>query len=417
MLSAATLPGCVETGPVIDARGCMKKTLDIALLVSADADWQRGVMAGAAQYSDDVGGWRFSIPPADANGEVFLPHDWNGDGIICRVTCKELEDSIIARNIPAVNVAWMSCSTAIIPRVQSDERACAAMAARFLLEKQYENYGFVGFAPWKNYQRTVENEFAGELEKHGHVLHRFELSAVARHSQGIDSEQFTTWIAGIPKPLGLVVWNSKIGQQVINNCIDANIDVPNSVAVLSIEHDALWSSLARVPISNIDQDPWRIGFNAAKLLHGMIKGDSPPTEPVLVEPISIVQRKSTEALAVRDPVLDKAIKFIYQNAQAGISVADILEYTNVSRRGLETKFKQELDCTPAVFIRRIQLQAVARLLRSTKLTITAISERTGFAYPEVLMRSFKREFGATPMQFRNAGSGKAVQKQADRESL
>ena len=175
------------------------------------------------------------------------------------------------------------------------------------------------------------------------------------------------------------------------------------MAVLSIEHDPLWSALAPVPISYIDQDPWRVGYTAAKLLHSLIKGNAVPDEPIKINPISIVQRRSTEASAAKDPTLDRALKFIYEQAKSGITVKNVVDHVQVSRRGLEARFRNELDCSPAAFIKRIQLQSVAKLLRTTKLNISAIAQQTGFAYPEVLMRAFKREFGVTPMQFRGAG--------------
>ena len=216
-------------------------------------------------------------------------------------------------------------------------------------------------------------------------------------------DDLVEWLASRPKPFALVVWNSVIGQQVTQACLNQGYDVPQNVAILCIEHDPLWSSLAPVPLSNIDQDPWLVGYSAAKLLHTTIKGGPRPPRAIRIAPISIVQRLSTEASAVKDPVLGKALKFIYENARSGLSVSDVVAHVDISRRALESKFKQELNCSPGVYMRRIQLQAVARLLRTTKLTITAIAERTGFVYPEVLMRAFKRQYGVTPMQFRGAG--------------
>ena len=386
----------------------MNKTIEIALLVKTNADWHRSVLMGAAQYSEDMGGWNFTIPPADSNGEVFLPEDWNGDGVICRITSEELEASLLEKDVPAVNISWLSCSTGQIPRVNSDQRACSSLAARFLIEKQYENYGYIGFPPWSNYSELIEETFQTELDQHGHRLHRFQLSPRAKRNHGINTNELTRWLVDLPKPVALVVWDSIVGQHVVSTCIANNLDVPGSVAVLCIEHDPLWSALAPVPISNIDQDPWRVGFNAAKLLHQMIRGDQNNATEILIPPISIVQRRSTEASSVKDPILDKAIKYIYDHAKTGITVKDLLDFTEISRRGLETRFKQELNCSPAAFIRRIQLQSVARLLRTTSWTISSIAQRTGFAYPEVLMRAFKREFGVTPMQFRGAGSAKGT---------
>lgn len=107
---------------------------------------------------------------------------------------------------------------------------------------------------------------------------------------------------------------------------------------------------------------------------------------------------------MKDEDLSAAIKFIYESANAGIAVSDVVNHVGISRRALEGKFRAELKVSPAVFIKRIQLQSVAKLLRTTKLPISTIASRTGFNYPEVLMRAFKRVYGVTPMQFRGAGA-------------
>ena len=394
----------------------MHKPLDIALLVKTDADWNRNILMGAAQYSADFGGWNLTVPPADNNGEVFLPDNWNGDGIICRITSEPLETSVISKGIPAVNISWLNCATSKIPRVNSDEKGCAKLAARFLKEKQFDHFAYIGFPPWKNYSDRFEETFAEHLGKRGQKLHKFKLTS-QRSSHGIDDASLSQWVQQLPKPVAIAVWDSIVGQILVKNCLAKQIKIPHSVAILCIEHDPLWSALAPIPISNIDQDPWRVGYTAAKVLHHMIKGGDTPKQPVLIDPLSIVQRKSTEASAVKDPILDKAIKYIYGNSKHGITVKDLLDHTGISRRALETKFKHELDCSPAVFIRRIQLQAVAKLLRTTKLTIASIANQTGFAYPEVLMRAFKREFGITPMQFRGAGPAETIGRSSNDETL
>ena len=378
--------------------------LDISLLVKTDAEWHRSLLMGVARYSEDVDGWRFNIPKANTMGEVFPDKNWTGDGIICRVTSPELEAEILALGVPAVNVSWQQYALQDrIPSVYSDEQSCARMAAQFLLEKQYDQIGYIGFPPWQNYSSIFETTLSEVFQDRGIEFSSLQLSSEHRNCDGVDLKQLKDWLIQLKKPAGIVVWNSAVGQLVAGVCAENSIRIPESVAVVSIEHDPLWSSLAPIPISFIDQDPWRVGYMAAKLLHSLIKGHPVPSAPIKINPISIVQRRSTEASAAKDPVLDRALKYIYDNASCGITVKNVVDHVQVSRRGLESRFKNELDCSPAVLIKRIQLQNVAKLLRTTRLNISAIAQQTGFAYPEVLMRAFKREYGVTPMQFRGAG--------------
>lgn len=380
----------------------MKSQPRIALLVKTNSDWHRNVLMGVAQCAEDNGFWSFTVPEMGANDEVALPANWQGEGIIFRSTSPELEESVRRANIPSVNISWLR-SSAEIHKVVSDERACAEMAAKTLLEKQYENFGYVSFPPWCNYSNTIERTLAEQFQGRGFKLSSYPMCPDSRRTSGIDGTAMQQWLKSLPKPVAIVVWSSVVGNLVAKICRECDFSIPQTVAILCIEHDHLWSTLAPVPLSNVDQDPWRIGYNAAKLLNAMIKGESPPTEPILIPPICVVQRRSTEASIVKDPVLKNALDLIYKQAKTGITVKEIVAALGVSRRALEAKFQRYLECTPAAYIRRIQLSSVARLLRTTKLSITAIAHRTGYLYPEVLMRAFKREYGVTPMQFRGAG--------------
>ncbi len=57
--------------------------------------------------------------------------------------------------------------------------------------------------------------------------------------------------------------------------------------------------------------PWEeVGFRATELLDGMVHGEPAPAEPILLEPIGVVQRESNDVLAVDDPVVRDALRLI-----------------------------------------------------------------------------------------------------------
>ncbi|QEG24033.1 substrate-binding domain-containing protein [Mariniblastus fucicola] len=378
------------------------KRLEIALLIKTDSEWHRGVIQGIAGSADDAEGWTFTVPKSDAQGEVRLPEDWNGDGIICRATSESLIDEVLEKNVPCVNISWLM-NAPNMPQVTSDEAVCANMTGSYFLEKQHENFGYIGPPPWCNYSNTIETQLRNFVEAHDATLECFPMSMSATETMGVDKEDLVVWLRQLQTPIAITVWSSFVGYLLILACQELELSIPGDVAIVCIEHDPMWSVLAPVPLSNLDQDPTRVGRTAGELLRSMIAGKPAPTEPILIRPISIVERLSSRASAVKDPVLGMAIDFIHQNTASGTTVMDVVKMLGISRRTLEEKFKTHLDCSPAVFIRRHQVRAVCRLLRTTNLNIAAIARRTGFAYPEVLMRSFKREYKMTPMQFRNSG--------------
>ena len=380
----------------------MKRSFAVALLIKTDSDWHRGVIRGIAQFAQDDGRWHFTVPNAEESGEVYLPKEWQGDGIICRLTSERLESQIQEREIPAVNVSWQY-SHDRMPKVVSKESECARMIARYFIGKQYTNFGYIGFPPGSHYLPTIEATLKNEFNRVGSKLECLEISHDKSDSMGVNSDRLKKWLIQLPKPIAIVVWSSHVGYRVSMACQANDIEVPRDVAIVCIEHDSLWSELAPIPLSNLDQDPTRVGYAAAAQLGALMRGKVVPQRPVEVMPLSVVERLSSEATAVSDPVLKMALEYIYQHSREGITVKELTSILGVSRRSLESKFKRYLNSTPAAHIRMLQLQSVAKFLRNTNMSISEIAKRTGYDYPEVLMRTFKREYGLTPMQFRNSG--------------
>lgn len=355
---------------------------------------------GVAQYAEDVQDWRLVLPPSDINGEVRVPKGWKIDGVICRLTSDSLKQELLSLGIPCVNVSWLDRHSKEFTKVVSCVGGCAKLAADYLIGKQFSNIGFVGFHPSLNYSDEFELEIKIRLNDKRVELKVFEFPHDVTEAASVEDGHLENWLAGLEKPIALIAWTSAIGEKIIAACENIGAKVPDDVAILCLEHDRLFSAIAKVPLSNIDQDPWRVGYSAAQVLDKQLRGGQPPSAPVLIPPISVVSRVSTEATAVKDKYLAAAIRYIYLNVSQGITVSNVVKHLGISRRALETRFKSQLNSTPAAYIRKVQLQNVAKLLRSSELTITEVAIRTGFEYPEVMMRSFKRSYGVTPLEFR-----------------
>ena len=112
-------------------------------------------------------------------------------------------------------------------------------------------------------------------------------------------------------------------------------------------------------------------------------------------------RRSTDTLAVEDADLATAVRFIRENACAGISVADVVAQVPLSRRVFEARFRKVLGRTPHAEILRVRLERVKLLLARGDLSLDTIARRTGFRHGVYLSAMFKRELGETPGQFRN----------------
>ena len=74
----------------------------------------------------------------------------------------------------------------------------------------------------------------------------------------------------------------------------------------------------------------------------MLNGRPAPTAIEYISPTSVVQRMSTQVIAVEDREVARVCRFIREHACDGIDVNDVAEFTTLSRRQLERRF-DELD--------------------------------------------------------------------------
>jgi LacI family transcriptional regulator len=147
-------------------------------------------------------------------------------------------------------------------------------------------------------------------------------------------------------------------------------------------------------------NPQRTGYEAARLLDCMMSGESVALDKHAIPPLGIATRQSTDMLAVDDPDVADAVRFIRDHACEGIDVNDILDALPQSRRLLERRFKKLLGRSPHDEIVRVRLVRVKSLLVETQLTVHEVSRLAGFKYVEHLSRLFREEFGMTPSQYR-----------------
>ena len=177
--------------------------------------------------------------------------------------------------------------------------------------------------------------------------------------------------------------------------------VPEDVAVLGVDNDPMICEIIDPPLSSIAMNVESAGYEAAKLLDRMI-GRKKKTEGrrILVSPTHIVQRQSSDILAVNDAEVASAIRFIRENASEKILVSDVVEATHLGRRTLEQRFKKTVHRSIYDEIRQVRVEWMARLLIETDLPISDITSHFHFTDVEHISRYFKKEKGIGLREFR-----------------
>jgi LacI family transcriptional regulator len=252
-----------------------------------------------------------------------------------------------------------------------------------------------------NYVDRFGSAFIEALRKRAYVCHAFEPSPDVDSFLPSASElaRMIDWLQTLPKPIGLLAFDSVQARQVTESCSLAGIAVPNEVAVLGGEHDLLSCTISKPQLSSIDHSPRRVGWKAAELLGQLLAGQPVPAE-VLLPAARVITRQSTDTVAVDDDMLANAVRFIKKNSSRHIQVADILRDVPVSRRALEKGFRKRLGRSPAQEIRRVRVEHAVQLLCDTSWSMPRIASACGFERPELLTRAFRRELKTTPSAFR-----------------
>jgi LacI family transcriptional regulator len=218
----------------------------------------------------------------------------------------------------------------------------------------------------------------------------------------------TGWVRQLRKPIGLMACSDHHAQRILDACQRANLVVPEELAVIGVDNDEETCRLSDPPLTSVILNSERVGFEGARLLDKLMRGREKPdkTSPLLVPPIGIVTRRSTEVSAINDPLIANAARAIREKACHGLTVDALLRQFGISRSIFYQRFQDSLGRSPHYEILRVQLDRVKGLLTQTSLPLKKIAEMTGFNNPNYLNVAFKREIGLTPGEYRRTQNGR-----------
>jgi LacI family transcriptional regulator len=292
------------------------------------------------------------------------------------------------------------------PFVGVDNRALGKMVAAHLLEQGFRNFGVYEIHS-EDYFEERRDDFVQSLRVAGHDCSVFHGGGQSEHPSQWERQQddLARWVANLPKPVGIMACTDQLGFWLLDACKRVGLSVPDEVAVVGVENEETLCTMATPPLSSVPLGGERIGYEAAALLSRLMKGRRRPKKPILIAPLDIVVRQSSDTVAVEDPELAQAVQFIRTHACDGASVADVLRAVPLSRSLLERKMRLAIGRSPHAEIMRLRLARVKQLLRSTDLSLAQIARRAGFEHSQYMAELFKRKFGQTPGAYRAACRG------------
>jgi LacI family transcriptional regulator len=380
----------------------MPKLPHVALLIETSRAYGRGLLRGIIRYQREHRPWSIYFQPhdLDAPPPPWLKK-WHGNGILARVEDRRMAQAIRRTGLPAVDMRF-SIPRLGLPAVGIDNREVVRLALEHLRENGFRRFGFCGLPRRLNTWMDLRCDlFCEQVHAAGHECFVYE--GIARPQAATweeEQEQIAAWVLRLPKPIGLVACNDNRGQQVLDACRRVNVLIPDEAAVIGVDNDEILCNLSTPPLSSVDINTQRVGYEAAALLDRMMAGDPPPAQPLLLAPLAVVPRQSTDVLATEDRTLAAAIRLIREHACEGLRLKDFARRTGLSRRELERRVRRLLGRSPKEEIMRIQMERARQLLTESALPVATIAAKCGFSQAKYFSQVFRTRFGLPPGGYR-----------------
>jgi LacI family transcriptional regulator len=377
------------------------RSRSIGLLIEVSSAHARGLIRGISAFSQEHGPWRLhlieQVRPADIRRWLDAQPC---DGLIARVATPQIAEVLADRGLPVVNVTGTT-THAQWPRVDTDNEAVCSLAAGHLIDRGYRSFAFCGM-PYYEWSRWRKDYFAAELARQGFCCEHLDLSSLTSEKVATDKERRTLcqWLARLPKPVGILACNDHCGRIVLEACDHSQFAVPDEIGVIGVDNDDVECELCCPPLSSIEPNQERIGFMAGETLAQLLCGVRSMSREILIKPTTLVGRRSTDAAAVRDPIVAEALRFLRAYACKDIHAPDIARHLNVSRRYLEQRFRKSVGRSLHTEIQRLRLEMAQRLLGETDWKLQMIAERSGFKQAAHLSALFYEKLGLRPGQYR-----------------
>jgi len=103
-----------------------------------------------------------------------------------------------------------------------------------------------------------------------------------------------------------------------------------------------------------------------------------------------------------DSPIEQAITLIHDCPARQWTLAELAHEVGMSRTAFVTRFRAALGQSPMRHLARLRLGLAAGYLTTTNLSVNAIARRAGYDSDASLSKAFKREFGASPGEYRRA---------------
>jgi len=377
----------------------------IILLTDFSEEYAKLLLKGIAKYSKEHEPWVMCKMPLSYR-------DLHGIEGVLQWALKWKADAIIAQFYPTDNVKVFRDNGIIaiaqdfktrfteIPNITGDHHLAGKIGANYFIQKGFKNFAFYGFKGIVWSQERC-NGFKEELIKHGLDKNYFEYQNIDfKDLWYYEPEPLMTWLKRLPKPVAIMACDDNQGHHITQLCRQYGIKIPEEISILGVDNDEPICTLSDPPLSSLNQAVEKGGYDAAELIHKFMQQPGSKLGNVIVKPTHIITRQSTDIYATEDTYIAIVLKYIHQNTDKKININDLARLVPLSRRLLETRFKEVTEQPIYSYILNLRIEKFAQQLLESDIPIIEIAMDMGFFDYKNISRQFKRVKGCTPSDYR-----------------
>jgi len=354
----------------------------------------RRILEGVALYGHG------QVPPWNIRWGGTIPPTENlrKEGITGLVLFHPREEDF--RRVEELGVPAVQTSTLrdfrLLPNVLPDNQAIGRMAAGHLLERQYQNFAFIGFEGHGYSDGRLEGfrEGLGDLVPSVHLYQH-------EPDTGLKNLPLRHLLGSLPGMTAIFVANDYFALRVVECITELGRRIPQDLAVLGVDDDPLEYLASPVTLSSIDPNSVEIGRLAAQRLQGLMLGETDDGHTDLVPPKGVILRDSTDHWADADEMVGQALSLLRQEACGGLTVDGLCVRLGIGRRMFERRFRKVLGKTPEAEMRRIRLERAAVYLANTAWPVEEVAAHVGYNDPLYFSAAFRKAYGLSPRKWRN----------------
>ncbi len=354
--------------------------------------WQERMLRGVAEYAATHNWelqfrmhWTHRPPPRDG---------WKGDGIIAfigvsrwlRKASGPIITFVRGANVPVVETqAFENFFGA--PQVIPAHAEVGRMAAEHFLRLNFQHLAYVTFDE-NPLEASRREAFRQSVEKARRQFHALTPRTLERN------------LAELPRPMAIFAMNDVNAIEVMRVCLDAGAKIPEEFAVLGADDTEIVCNLAAVPLSSINLDFERQGYEAAAVLDRLMDGERKKLEPLIIAPRGVTVRRSTDTVAIPDPEAARLLRFLRDHYRENRSIQQIADDLSVSQRRIHDIFTQHVGRTMHQELTRLRVEHAKRLIPNLRLKLETVGVESGFSNRFHFFQAFKRLTGQTPREYR-----------------